>query len=97
MSFVHEELSNEKLSNEKPMTATTQVRTENPAAQSGTAELPEVPLTTEGYSVLHQMMRVRRTAWRGFACGDRAGSCGGSGQNGAEDGGSIGAVFSDRA
>jgi peroxiredoxin len=46
------------------MTATTQVRTENPAAQSGTAELPEVPLTTEGYSVLHQMMRVRRTAWR---------------------------------
>src|ERR1700677_2922867 len=64
MSFVHEELSNEKLSNEKPMTATTQVRTENPAAQSGTAELPEVPLTTEGYSVLHQMMRVRRTAWR---------------------------------
>ena len=46
------------------MTATTQVRTENPATQSGTAELPEVPLTTEGYSVLHQMMRVRRTAWR---------------------------------
>ena len=25
---------------------------------------PEVPLTTEGYSVLHQMMRFRWTAWR---------------------------------
>jgi len=28
------------------------------------AEVPAVPLTTEGYSVLHQMMRVRRAAWR---------------------------------
>ncbi len=28
------------------------------------AEIPAVPLTTEGYSVLHQMMRVRRPAWR---------------------------------
>jgi peroxiredoxin len=28
------------------------------------AEIPAVPLTTEGYSVLHQMMRVRRSAWR---------------------------------
>jgi hydrogen peroxide-dependent heme synthase len=28
------------------------------------AETPAVPLTTEGYSVLHQMMRFRRTAWR---------------------------------
>ncbi len=27
-------------------------------------EIPAVPLTTEGYSVLHQMMRFRRTAWR---------------------------------
>jgi len=27
-------------------------------------ELPAVPLTTEGYSVLHQMMRFRRAAWR---------------------------------
>jgi hydrogen peroxide-dependent heme synthase len=31
---------------------------------SASAEIPEVPLTTEGYSVLHQMMRFRRTAWR---------------------------------
>ncbi len=28
------------------------------------AELPAVPLTTEGYSVLHQMLRFRRPAWR---------------------------------
>src|SRR5271167_788113 len=32
--------------------------------QSASAQLPEVPLTTEGYSVLHQMMRFRWTAWR---------------------------------
>jgi peroxiredoxin len=29
-----------------------------------TESLPEVPLTIEGYSVLHQMMRVRWSAWR---------------------------------
>jgi hydrogen peroxide-dependent heme synthase len=29
-----------------------------------TTETPAVPLTTEGYSVLHQMLRVRRSAWR---------------------------------
>jgi len=28
------------------------------------ADIPVVPLTTEGYSVLHQMMRFRRAAWR---------------------------------
>jgi peroxiredoxin len=28
------------------------------------AVVPAVPLTTEGYSVLHQMMRLRRPAWR---------------------------------
>ena len=32
--------------------------------QNTAAQMPEVPLTTEGYSVLHQMMRFRRTAWR---------------------------------
>jgi chlorite dismutase len=31
---------------------------------AGSAEFPAVPLTTEGYSVLHQMMRFRWTAWR---------------------------------
>ena len=32
--------------------------------QSASAELPAVPLTLEGYSVLHQMMRIRWAAWR---------------------------------
>jgi hypothetical protein len=27
-------------------------------------EIPPVPLTVEGYSVLHQMMRFRWSAWR---------------------------------
>src|ERR1700688_2443170 len=44
---------------ESPMSTT------NPAARSQltSAEIPAVPLTTEGYSVLHQMMRFRWTAW----------------------------------
>jgi peroxiredoxin len=48
---------------ENPMTTTT---TTPPQVRSLTAptELPEVPLTTEGYGVLHQMMRFRWTAWR---------------------------------
>jgi len=33
-------------------------------ARPQTASMPEVPLTIEGYSVLHQMMRVRWSAWR---------------------------------
>src|SRR5258708_14999362 len=32
--------------------------------QAPSTEIPAVPLTTEGYSVLHQMMRLRWTAWR---------------------------------
>jgi hydrogen peroxide-dependent heme synthase len=32
--------------------------------QVAVEEIPPVPLTVEGYSVLHQMMRFRRTAWR---------------------------------
>jgi len=32
--------------------------------QVASTEIPPVPLTIEGYSVLHQMMRVRWTAWR---------------------------------
>jgi len=34
--------------------------------------LPEMPLTVEGASVLHQMMRFRWTAWRALAAGARA-------------------------
>jgi len=44
---------------ENPMTTTSA-----PIRPQSAAEIPEVPLTTEGYSVLHQMMRFRRTAWR---------------------------------
>jgi hydrogen peroxide-dependent heme synthase len=32
--------------------------------QAASAEVPPVPLTVEGYSVLHQMMRFRWAAWR---------------------------------
>jgi len=34
--------------------------------------LPAVPLTVEGASVLHQMMRFRRAAWRALSAEDRA-------------------------
>jgi chlorite dismutase len=40
----------------------TSTRTISPSAIS--AELPALPLTIEGYSVLHQMMRFRWSAWR---------------------------------
>src|SRR5215475_11087876 len=33
-------------------------------ARPETASLPEVPLTIEGYSVLHQMMKFRWPLWR---------------------------------
>ena len=35
------------------------------------AALPAVPLTVEGASVLHQMMRFRRPAWRALAAAER--------------------------
>jgi hydrogen peroxide-dependent heme synthase len=34
-------------------------------------EIPAVPLTIEGYSVLHQMMRVRWAAWRQLAAAEK--------------------------
>jgi hydrogen peroxide-dependent heme synthase len=46
---------------DKTMTTTS---TPSVRPQPVSAAVPEVPLTTEGYSVLHQMMRFRRTAWR---------------------------------
>jgi len=51
---------------EKPMTTTTapHVRAQSVPSPADSVELPEVPLTTEGYGVLHQMMRFRWTAWR---------------------------------
>ena len=36
------------------------------------AEVPAVPLTTEGYSVLHQMMRVRWAAWRSLPASEKS-------------------------
>src|SRR3989442_9127209 len=39
--------------------------------QAASAEVPAVPLTIEGYAVLHQMMRVRWTAWRALGAGER--------------------------
>jgi hydrogen peroxide-dependent heme synthase len=36
------------------------------------AEIPAVPLTTEGYSVLHQMMRVNRKAWRALPAAEKS-------------------------
>ena len=37
------------------------------AARPQTASIPEVPLTIEGYSVLHQMMKFRWPAWRALS------------------------------
>jgi hydrogen peroxide-dependent heme synthase len=48
------------------MSTTRPVQTEAPAA-----EMPAVPLTVEGYSTLHQMMRFRWSAWRSLASPQR--------------------------
>jgi len=45
-------------------------RTVHPQAVS--TEVPPVPLTIEGYSVLHQMMRFRWTAWRDLPAAQKA-------------------------
>jgi hydrogen peroxide-dependent heme synthase len=52
------------------MTAT---RTMRPDTAS--AELPAVPLTVEGYSVLHLMMRFRWPAWRTLSDAERQAIC----------------------
>ena len=54
---------------ENPLTTPTAPHVRPPAASTA---LPEVPLTTEGYSVLHQMMRFRWTAWRALPEDSRA-------------------------
>jgi chlorite dismutase len=46
--------------------------TTHPTRPKVAAETPAVPLTTEGYSVLHQMMRFRRGAWRALPEAERA-------------------------
>ncbi len=45
--------------------------THHPRPQAAT-ELPAVPLTTEGYSVLHQMMRLRWSAWRALPAAEKS-------------------------
>ncbi len=46
--------------------------TTHPPRPQAATEVPAVPLTTEGYSVLHQMMRFRRTAWRALPDAERS-------------------------
>jgi hydrogen peroxide-dependent heme synthase len=46
--------------------------TTNARPQTGPATMPEVPLTVEGFSVLHQMMRFRWSAWRALSQSERA-------------------------
>jgi len=46
------------------MSVTRTVRPEGARAPMASTEIPPVPLTIEGYSVLHQMMRFRWPAWR---------------------------------
>jgi hydrogen peroxide-dependent heme synthase len=45
--------------------------TTHPPRPQTAAEVPAVPLTTEGYSVLHQMMRFRRSTWRALPAADK--------------------------
>ena len=53
------------------MSVTRTVRPERESVAMGSAEIPPVPLTVEGYSVLHQMMRFRWPAWRGLAAAEK--------------------------
>src|SRR3954447_4268739 len=43
----------------------------NAPAEVGRAQMPQMPLTIEGSSVLHQMMRFRWSDWRKLSNGDR--------------------------
>ena len=54
------------------MSATRTVRPENARAPMVSTEIPPVPLTIEGYSVLHQMMRFRWSAWRPLRASKKA-------------------------
>jgi len=46
--------------------------TSNVAVEPAVDLLPPVPLTLEGASVLHQMQRVRWTAWKSLSAGERS-------------------------
>lgn len=45
--------------------------TTHPPRPQAATEIPAVPLTVEGYSVLHQMMRFRWPAWRGLVAAEK--------------------------
>jgi peroxiredoxin len=45
----------------------------NAPPETAAEHLPPVPLTLEGSSMLHQMLRVRWTAWKQLAAADRTG------------------------
>src|SRR5580693_3328261 len=53
-----------EIMNPRPEKTMTTISGPSAHSQTVSAQLPGVPLTTEGYSVLHQMMRFRWTAWR---------------------------------
>jgi peroxiredoxin len=58
---------------EKAPTMTSTTAADAPVRpQPASPQVPEVPLTTEGYSVLHQMMRFRWTAWRALSDATRS-------------------------
>jgi len=46
--------------------------TTHPSAETAIEALPAVPLTLEGSSVLHQMQRVRWSAWKALEARDRS-------------------------
>jgi peroxiredoxin len=46
--------------------------TTHPPRPQAATEVPAVPLTTEGYSVLHPMMRLRWPAWRALPAADKS-------------------------
>jgi hydrogen peroxide-dependent heme synthase len=48
------------------------MNTTHPPRPAAAAELPAVPLTTEGYSVLHQMLRFRGSAWRALPAAEKS-------------------------
>jgi chlorite dismutase len=54
------------------MTTTAPIHPQATSPQIASLEDLQVPLTTEGYSVLHQMMRFRRTAWRALPDAERS-------------------------
>ena len=46
--------------------------TTHPPRPEVATEIPAVPLTTEGYSVLHQMLRFRWSAWRALPAAEKS-------------------------